>query len=309
MTKLEKLPLFIVLLLIALIPATGSRFYVFLVTDILIFAIFALSLNLMLGYTGLVSFGHAAYFGIGVYTCALLIKKTGLDFLITLPVAGVFGATGAFVIGLFCVRLTKIYFAMLTLAFSQIVWVIVFKWNTLTGGDNGIIGINFPSYLDSKVKFFYFVLIVFILVVIVLRRIVNSPFGRILIAIRENPDRTEFIGINVKLFRLLAFVISGFFAAIAGGMFCMFNNSAFPDYLHWPVSAEVLIMTLLGGKYNFFGPVIGAASLLYLRMLSTSYTEYWSLILGIILCLLLFFFPNGIAGFVQDRFHRWKTKK
>jgi len=309
MTKLEKLPLFIVLLLIALIPATGSRFYVFLVTDILIFAIFALSLNLMLGYTGLVSFGHAAYFGIGVYTCALLIKKTGLDFLITLPVAGVFGATGAFVIGLFCVRLTKIYFAMLTLAFSQIVWVIVFKWNTLTGGDNGIIGINFPSYLDSKVKFFYFVLIVFILVVIVLRRIVNSPFGRILIAIRENPDRTEFIGINVKLFRLLAFVISGFFAAIAGGMFCMFNNSAFPDYLHWPVSAEVLIMTLLGGKYNFFGPVIGAASLLYLRMLSTSYTEYWSLILGIILCLLLFFFPNGIAGFVQDRFYRWKTKK
>ena len=309
MTKLGKLPLFMVLLLIALIPASGSRFYVFLVTDILIFAIFALSLNLMLGYTGLVSFGHAAYFGIGVYTCALLIKKTGLDFLITLPVAGVFGATGAFVIGLFCVRLTKIYFAMLTLAFSQIVWVIVFKWNTLTGGDNGIIGIDFPSYLDSKVKFFYFVLIVFILVVIVLRRIVNSPFGRILIAIRENPDRTEFIGINVKLFRLLAFVISGFFAAIAGGMFCIFNNSAFPDYLHWPVSAEVLIMTLLGGKYNFFGPVIGAASLLYLRMLSTSYTEYWSLILGIILCLLLFFFPNGIAGFVQDRFYRWKTKK
>jgi len=309
MAKLEKLPLFMVLLLIALIPATGSRFYVFLVTDILIFAIFALSLNLMLGYTGLVSFGHAAYFGIGVYTCALLIKKTGLDFLITLPVAGVFGATSAFVIGLFCVRLTKIYFAMLTLAFSQIVWVIVFKWNTLTGGDNGIIGIDFPSYLDSKVKFFYFVLIVFILVVIVLRRIVNSPFGRILIAIRENPDRTEFIGINVKLFRLLAFVISGFFAAIAGGMFCMFNNSAFPDSLHWPVSAEVLIMTLLGGKYNFFGPVIGAASLLYLRMLSTSYTEYWPLILGIILCLLLFFFPNGIAGFVQDRFDRWKIKK
>ena len=309
MTKLEKLPLLAVLLLIALIPASGSRFYVFLVTDILIFAIFALSLNLMLGYTGLVSFGHAAYFGIGVYTCALLIKKTGLDFLITLPVAGVFGATSAFVIGLFCVRLTKIYFAMLTLAFSQIVWVIVFKWNTLTGGDNGIIGIDFPSYLDSKVKFFYFVLIVFILVVIVLRRIVNSPFGRILITIRENPDRTEFIGINVKLFQLLAFVISGFFAAIAGGMFCMFNNSVFPDYLYWPISAEVLIMTLLGGKYNFFGPVIGAASLLYLRMLSTSYTEYWSLIMGIILCLLLFFFPNGIAGFVQDRYYRWKTTK
>lgn len=295
--------------LIALVPLSGSRFYVFLITDIMIFAIFALSLNLLLGYTGLISFGHAAYFGIGVYTCALLIKKAGFDFLIALVVAGVFGAASAMIIGFFCVRLTKIYFAMLTLAFSQIVWAIVFKWNSLTGGDNGIMGIDFPSYLDSKVLFFYFCLGVFILSIVTLRRIVNSPFGRILMTIRDNPERTEFIGINVKLFQLLAFIISGSVASIAGGLFCIFNHSAFPDYLYWPVSAEVLIMTLLGGKYNFYGPMIGSAALIYLRMQSTSYTEYWPLILGTMLCLLLFFFPNGIAGFFEDRINKWRSAK
>lgn len=298
-----------VFLLIALVPLSGSRFYVFLLTDIMIFAIFALSLNLLLGYTGLVSFGHAAYFGIGVYTSALLIKKAGFDFLIAFAAAAASGAVSAMIIGFFCVRLTKIYFAMLTLAFSQIVWAIVFKWNSLTGGDNGIMGVDFPSYLDSKVKFFYFSLVIFALSIIILRRVVNSPFGRILMTIRDNPERTEFIGINVRLFQLLAFILSGFFASVAGGLFCMFNHSAFPDYLYWPVSAEVLIMTLLGGKYNFYGPVIGAAALLYLRMESTSYTEYWPLILGMILCLLLFFFPNGIAGFAEDRIKRWRFAK
>jgi len=309
MTKIEKWTVLAILIIIALIPVYGSRFFVFLFTDILIFGLFALSLNLLLGYTGLVSFGHAAYFGIGAYTCALLIKKAGIDFMLSLLAAGLFGAVGALLIGFFCVRLTKIYFAMLTLAFSQIIWAIAFKWNALTGGDNGIMGIDFPPYLDSKVKFFYFVLVVFTTSLIILRTIVNSPFGRVLVAIRENPARTEFIGINVKRFQLLAFIISGFFASVSGGLFCMFNHSVFPSFCNWSMSAEVLIMALLGGIYNFFGPVIGAGLLLYLRMESTSFTAYWPLILGTILCLLLFFFPGGIAGFVQDRFQKWRAAK
>lgn len=298
-----------IILLLALIPLSGSRFLLFLFTDIMIFGLFAVSLNLLLGYTGLVSFGHAAYFGIGCYTCGLLIKKAGLTFGIAFAATGIFGAIAALIIGFFCVRLTKIYFAMLTLAFSQIVWAIVFKWNSLTGGDTGIYGIDFPKFLDSKVRYFYFTLVIMGVSLFVLRRIVHSPFGRILTTIRDNPERTEFIGINVKLFQLLAFVISGFFSAVSGGLFAVFNHSIFPDFCHWPVSAEVLIMTLLGGMYNFFGPLVGAGVLLYLRLESTSYTEYWPFILGTILCLILFFAPGGIVGFTQDRIMRRRSSR
>jgi branched-chain amino acid transport system permease protein len=298
-----------ILLIIALVPLSGSRFYVFLGTDILIFGLFAVSLNLLLGYTGLVSFGQAAYFGIGAYTCALLMNKASAAFLIAFAAAGVFGAVAAFIIGFFCVRLTKIYFAMLTLAFSQIVWAIVFKWNSLTGGDSGFIGIPFPQYLDSRTRFYYFTFAVVVLSLFVLRKMVNSPFGRILTTIRENPERTEFIGINVKLFQLIIFVISGFFSAIAGALFGIFNHSIFPDMLFWPASAEVLIMTLLGGMYSFFGPAVGAAVLLYLRMQVASYTEYWPLILGIIMALILFFFPGGIVGFLKSQLPRLRGNR
>jgi branched-chain amino acid transport system permease protein len=273
-----------------------------LATDILIFGLFAVSLNLLLGYTGLVSFGHAAYFGVGAYTCALLMKKASLAFPIAFLLAGVFGALSALIIGFFCVRLTKIYFAMLTLAFSQIIWAIAFKWNALTGGDTGFIGVPFPQYLDSKTRFYYFTLAIVVLSLFIIRKVINSPFGRILTTIRENPERTEFIGINVKLFQLVAFMVSGFFSAIAGGLFGIFNHSVFPDILFWPASAEVLIMTILGGMYSFFGPIVGAAVLLYLRMQVASYTQYWPLILGSVLAVLLFFFPGGIVGSLKSQF-------
>lgn len=300
--------LVILILLLLLLPLSESRFYVFLGTDILIMGLFAVSLNLLLGYTGLVSFGQAAYFGVGAYTCALLMKKASIAFPISFAAAGVFGAIAAFIIGFFCIQLTKIYFAMLTLAFSQIVWAIAFKWNSLTGGDTGLIGVNFPTHLNSPTRFYYFTLAVVVLSFYLLRKLVNSPFGRILTTIRENPERTEFIGINVKFFQLIAFMISGFFAAIAGALFGIFNHSIFPDFIFWPQSAEVLIMSLLGGIYNFFGPLVGAAVLLYLRMQVTSFTQYWPLILGTILALILFFFPGGILGFLKDLriFAKWK---
>jgi branched-chain amino acid transport system permease protein len=299
--------LLILILLLALLPLSESRFYVFLGTDILIMGLFAVSLNLLLGYTGLVSFGQAAYFGVGAYTCALLMKKASIIFPISFLAAAVFGAIAALIIGFFCVQLTKIYFAMLTLAFSQIVWAIAFKWNSLTGGDTGLIGVNFPAYLDSPTRFYYFTLGVVVLSLYLLRRVVNSPFGRILTTIRENPERTVFIGINVKFFQLISFMISGFFAGIAGALFGIFNHSIFPDFIFWPQSAEVLIMSLLGGVYNFFGPLVGAAVLLYLRMQVTSFTQYWPLILGTILALILFFFPGGIVGFLKSQriFAKW----
>lgn len=299
---------FIIILtaILAFIPLSQSRFYIFLGTDILIMGLFAMSLNLLLGYTGLVSFGHAAYFGIGAYTCALLMKKAGINFPLAFMAAALSGILGALIIGFFCVRLTKIYFAMLTMAFSQIVWAIVFKWNSLTGGDTGLIGIDFPAHLDSSVRFYYFTLIIVAISLCVLQRIVNSPFGRILTTIRENSERTEFIGINVKLFQLIAFMISGLFAALSGALFGIFNHILFPDLLYWPQSAEVLIMSLLGGMYSFFGPLVGAAIILYLRMLVTSYTQYWPFIMGTILAFLLFFFPGGIVGYLKEkRIFKW----
>jgi len=296
--------LLLIILALLCIPLTESRFYVFLGTDILIFGLFAVSLNLLLGYTGLVSFGHATYFGIGAYTCAILMKKASVPFPLAFAAAGALGGISALIIGFFCVRLTKVYFAMLTLAFSQIVWAMAFKWNSLTGGDNGFVGVPFPQFLDSKVRFYYFAFAVVALSLFLLRQVVNSPFGRVLTTIRENPERTEFIGINVKLFQLVAFILSGVFAAISGALFGIFNHSVFPDILFWPASAEVLIMTLLGGIYSFFGPVVGSAVLLFVRIQVTSYTEHWPVILGFTLAFLLFFFPGGIMGFLQARFAR-----
>ena len=292
------------------VPALGSRYYTFLANDVVIWALFATSLNLLVGYTGLVSFGHAAYFGIGAYTTGLLMKKIGVPFLLAFPAAGLLAGLFALVFGFFCVRLTRIYFAMLTLAFAQIVWAICFKWNEVTGGEQGMPEIPYPdfawlervataapflSYWTSE-YFYFLTLLMVALCLWLLRRIVGSPFGRMLTTIRENPERAEFIGVNVRRYELGAFVIAGAFAGLAGGLFGIFNRGVFPDFAYWTKSSEVLIMTLLGGMGTFFGPALGALVLLWLNQQIVSYTQYWPLILGTILVVLLFVFPGGIAG-------------
>jgi branched-chain amino acid transport system permease protein len=301
----------IVLVAAFCVPALGSRYYTFVANDIAIWALFATSLNLLVGYTGLVSFGHAAYFGIGAYTAGILMKKLGVSFLLALPAAGLLAALLAAVFGFFCVRLTRIYFAMLTLAFAQIVWAICFKWNEVTGGEQGMPEIPYPDFawfesIGAVVPFvggwrtaeyFYFVSLVVVAASLwCLRRIVASPFGRMLTTIRENPERAAFIGVDVRRYELAAFALAGGFAGIAGGLFGIFNRGVFPDFAYWNKSAEVLIMTLLGGIHTFFGPAVGAAVLIWLNQQIVSYTQYWPLILGTILIVLLFVFPGGIAG-------------
>jgi branched-chain amino acid transport system permease protein len=301
------------------VPALGSRFYTFLANDVIIWALFATSLNLLVGYTGLVSFGHAAYFGIGAYTTGLLMKKLGVPFLLAFPAAGVVAGLGALAFGFFCVRLTRIYFAMLTLAFAQIVWAICFKWNEVTGGEQGMPEIPYPDFgwierLAAVVPqvggyrtsdHFYFTTVILVgLCLWLLRRIVNSPFGRMLTTVRENAERAEFIGVNVRRYELAAFVIAGAFAGLAGGLFGIFNRGVFPDFAYWTKSSEVLIMTLLGGMGTFYGPAIGALVLLWLNQQIVSYTQYWPLVLGGILVLLLFAFPGGIAGALMALWRR-----
>jgi branched-chain amino acid transport system permease protein len=311
-----------VLVLIAalFVPAAGSRFYTFVATDVAILALFAVSLNLLLGYTGLVSFGHAAYFGIGAYTTGILMKKLAVPFVIAFPAAGVVAALFALVFGFFCVRLTKIYFAMLTLAFAQIVWAICFKWNDVTGGEQGMPEIPYPDLawmeklpLVNTLRtsdHFYLVTVVLVATCLwLLRRVVGSPFGRILTTIRENPERAEFIGVNVRRYELVAFVIAGAFAGLAGGLFGIFNRGVFPDFAYWPKSSEVLIMTILGGMGHFYGPAVGALVLLVLNQQITSYTQYWPFILGSILIVLLFVFPGGIVGALDTAWHRLRPRR
>ena len=301
-------PWMLIVFLAALsIPWLGSRYETFLATQIAIYALFAVSLNLLLGTTGLVSFGHVAYFGIGAYVCGILMKTYAMPFLLALSAAA-FGAAGfALVFGYFCVRLTRIYFAMLTLAFSQIVWAICFKWNDVTGGDQGLPDVPYPDLhwmsaipglVDLRIadRFYLLTLVVVILSLAAMQRIIGSPFGRILTMIRENPERAAFVGVDVRSYQLAAFVVAGGFGGIAGALFGIFNRGVFADYMYWPKSAEVLIMTILGGIQYFWGPVVGAAALVLLNQEITSYTEYWPLVLGVILIILLFAFPGGIVG-------------
>jgi len=308
MNVLRRLPWGLLGVLAALsVPFLGSRYYTFVAADVTIMALFAVSLNLLLGYTGLVSFGHAAYFGVGAYTTGLLMKKVGVGFTLAFPAAGLPAGLCALVSGFFCVRATKIYFAMLTLAFAQIVWAICFKWNDVTGGDQGMPEIPYPDLAwmehlpvvgELRVSDHFYLLTVVLVALCfwLLRRVVGSPFGRILTTIRENPERAEFIGVHVHRWELLAFVLSGVFAGLAGGLFGIFNRGVFADFVYWTKSSEVLIMTILGGMGYFYGPAVGAFVLLALNQQITSYTEYWPFVLGTILIVLLFVFPGGIVG-------------
>jgi branched-chain amino acid transport system permease protein len=316
MSARRRLPWGVLVLVAALfVPAAGSRFYTFVATDVAILALFAVSLNLLLGYTGLVSFGHAAYFGIGAYTTGIMMKKLAVPFVLAFPAAGVVAGLFALVFGFFCVRLTKIYFAMLTLAFAQIVWAICFKWNDVTGGEQGMPEIPYPDLAWMETlplagtlrtsDHFYLVTVVLVAACLwLLRRVVGSPFGRMLTTIRENPERAEFIGVNVRRYELVAFVIAGAFAGLAGGLFGIFNRGVFPDFAYWPKSSEVLIMTILGGMGHFYGPAVGALVLLVLNQQITSYTQYWPFILGSILIVLLFVFPGGIVGALDTAWRR-----
>ena len=305
---LERIPwVLVITALAATIPFLASRYYIDLATYIVIFAMFATSLNLLLGTTGLVPFGHAAYFAIGAYVCGLTMGELGVPFLPAFLLGGVGGALFAAIFGYFCVRLTATYFSMLTLACAQIVWAICFKWNDVTGGEQGYPRVPMPnlSFLDwlpvhpralTAVKFYFLALALCMLCIYLLKRISDSPFGRILNTIRDNAERAQFIGIDVRRYQLIAFTIAGGFAGLAGGLFGIYKRGVFPDYGYWSKSAEVLIMSILGGIHNFWGPTVGSTVLILLNGIIVSYTEYWPFILGIILLVLLFGLPGGIVG-------------
>lgn len=288
-------------LLVAL-PFLISEGWLSIVIEIMIMMLAACSLNVILGYGGMVSFGPAGLYAVGAYTTALLLTKTGIPFAIAMIAGPIAAGAAGVIVGWFCVRRTTVYFALLTLAFSQIIWTIIFEWYGFTGGDNGIVGVPVPDFLMSISHYYYFSLVIIIVLLIILWKIVNSPFGKTLQAIRENPGRTKFIGINVRRYQLIAFVISSVFLGAAGTLFCGFSHSVFPDYAHWVKSTDMLIICLLGGIFNFSGPIMGSIIYILLSKLISSYTMYWLLFLGIIVVFLMLFMRGGIMGFILEKF-------
>jgi branched-chain amino acid transport system permease protein len=293
------------------LPFLLPPFYLLLATEALILALFASSFNLLFGYTGLLSFGHAAYFGIGAYAAGLLLRDLGLSIVVAIPIGAVLAALAALIIGTFCVRSDEIYFAMLTLAFAQILHSIVWHWNEVTGGSDGLdmvprAAVKFLGLtlnIGSIAGYYYFTLCLVTLALAILWVVIKSPFGLALQGIRESAVRGEFVGVRVTRYRLVAFVISGAFSGLAGALFAPFQRAVTPETMYWTTSADPVLMSLLGGTRIFLGPAVGAGVFLFIKDIISAYTQFWMISLGGALILLVLFLPGGVVGFAWQVFN------
>ena len=297
--------------LIAL-PAVLSSYQLSLVTKMLIFGIFAMSLDLLLGYAGLPSLGHAAYFGVAAYTVGLLALRVANNFWLDFPAGLLMAAGVSALFGLFALRTRGSYFLMITLALGQVLWGIAFGWRSLTGGDDGLPSVPRPNValpwtLTDGIPFYYFVLIFFGLAVGALALIVSSPFGKALVGIRESERRMEVLGYDVWRHKYVAFILAGLFAGLAGNLFVYFNGFVSPSYLNILFSASALLMVILGGSGTLLGPAIGAAVIVGLENFISGYMERWVLVLGVIYVLVTLFAPSGLVGLVRERLENSAT--
>jgi branched-chain amino acid transport system permease protein len=301
----------VVVVVLAVLPRLIVPYQTVLITYGLVFAIAALGFNLLLGYTGLLSFGHSAYFGAGAYAVAFLMRDLNVQSMELLILGGVLGTLViAALFGFVCVRYTRIFFGILTLALSQVLWSLAFKFFWVTGGTDGLrvdsaklslIGglIDFKgagAYQRFVYAYYYYVLALFIVATVTMWIIVHSPFGKALQAIRDNEVRAQFVGVRVRRYRWLAFMISGAFTGLAGILWVPLNGLTTPDILYWPFSGEMVFMTVLGGFRTFTGPIIGAMAFNYLKTYAVASTEYWQLLLGVVLLFLVVVLPTGIVG-------------
>jgi branched-chain amino acid transport system permease protein len=299
----------IIVVLMVAYPFFVSNYPRELITEIYIFSILAMSLDLLLGFTGLMSLGHAAFFGLGAYGVALLATHLGISAWIGLVAGVLLAAGGAAVIGFFCVRTSGISFLMLTLAFSQLIFSAALKWRDLTGGTDGMAIPDKPSFfgleLSNSLVMYFMALIFFLLSYFGLRRLLNSPLGRTFIGIRENEQRMLAMGYPVRAYKLLSFVIAGGLAGFAGGLYAIFNSFISPDAIYWTASGDILIMVMLGGAGTLIGPVVGTGLFLLMKNVVSSYSEHWLLIIGVIFISCVMFFPGGIWGTLRQV--KWRS--
>jgi branched-chain amino acid transport system permease protein len=289
-------------------PLVGG--YTALGTRVLVLALAAMSVNFLLGFTGVLSFGHAAYFGLGAYGAGFALKFVAASTPLSLVCGTLLGGVIGAVLGSLIVRRRGVYFAMVTIAFGQVFYYIAFQWSSLTGGDDGLRGfsrqpLDFGLFsvdiLSSSNAFYYFVLFCFTLAVAVMGFILGSPFGRTMIAIRENERRARFLGIPVERHIWIAFTLSCLFMAFAGSLYALVNNFADPKGLHYSQSGDFVMMAVMGGMRNFWGPLLGAAVFVVLQDYLSSITVNWMSFVGLLFVLVVLFFPRGLLGFVKRR--------
>ncbi len=294
------------LLVLALLPFAMSEYPRALACEIFIFAIFAMSLDLIFGFTGLMSLGHAAFFGLGAYAVTILNVQFGVDAWLGVAAGIALAGCCAALIGVFCVRVSGIPFLMLTLALSQLVYSVALKWRDVTGGSDGIALTEKPSFfgfdLSQSLVMYFMVLSFFALVYWGLRRLLNAPLGHAFVGVRENEERMAAIGYSTRAYKLLSFTIAGAVAGLAGGLYAIFNGFISSDAVYWTASGDILIMTMLGGAGTLIGPAIGAAAFLVMKNVVSSYSEHWLAVIGIVFICCVMFFPGGLWRAGQQLF-------
>ena len=312
-----------ILVVLVALPKFVETYQIQLLTYGLIYAIAGLGFNLLLGYTGLLSFGHSAYFGVGAYSAAFMVKYFGVGSMEIYILGGllIIGIiTAAF--GYVCVRHTRIFFGILTLALSQVLWTLAYKFFWVTGGTDGLrvpfanltlLGglIDFKgrdAYRAFTQNYYYYVLFLFCICTILMWVIVHSPFGKALQAIRDNETRAQFLGVRIRHYRWFAFLLSGSFTGLAGILWVPLNGLVTPEILYWPFSGEIVFMTVLGGFRTFTGPIIGAVVFNYLKVYAVASTAYWQLLLGIVLVVLVLALPTGIVGTLSRLFGKFRKR-
>jgi len=280
-------------------PMVIGSFWIQVLTEILILGMFAISFNLIFGLMGQISFGQGAYYALGAYTTALMLTKTSMAFPLCMVAPIVVSGICALIFGFFIVRLTGIYFAILSLAFAQLVHSVIFQWYDFTGGDNGIQGIPSPILLKNPFWNYYFTLVIVSAALIVMWFITKSSFGYTMRAIRDNSNRTGFVGVNVRKHMLINFAIAGMFAGLGGSLWAVFNHSVSPDLANWTHSGVPIFMTIIGGPSYFLGPLVGSIIYTLLFVFVTPFTEYWPLIIGTLIIFIVLFFSGGIVGTLE----------
>jgi len=295
---------------LALLPLIVDRYPLYLAIQIMMLSVFSIGFNLLLGYTGLLSFGQAGFFGVGAYACAKILLAVP-NLLLGLVGGVVIAGVVALGLGFLSVRHTRIYFSMLTLAFGMMIYSIAWKWRDFTGGDDGLVGIPrapleipgvFSLGVASMERYYYVVVVVSVLAIWVMYRIVNSPLGLTLQGIRDSESRAEFAGVPVRTYRLVAFTIAGIYAGLAGALLPPLENTVTPPYAHWSASAQPVLATLLGGIHVFAGPIVGAFLFFMVKEIIQRFTQYWLIWLGAIVVALVMGFRGGVVSIVAGRF-------
>jgi branched-chain amino acid transport system permease protein len=278
-----------------------GTYYLKVAIEVLIAILFALSYNVALGFGGMVSFGHALFFGMGAYTVAIVLRDTGLGFLVAVPVATALAGLAGILLGLITLRTREVYFSMLTLGLSQLGFVLVYEWYGFTGGDNGIFGFATDALRDDPRHYFWFTIVMVALAMFVLQRIVESPFGLALRATREHAHRSRFLGLRPDVTRTVALGVSAAGSGLAGALYTGLAGMVYPNLLHWSWSAKPLIMALIGGMHSFAGPAVGAIVLKFLEVFLGRYVERWMLVVGAILLVVSLVAPSGLIGLTMPR--------